>query len=288
MNIIQKKHIITFLIFSLLFVSLYAQNQDVIVLPDISTELTSGNFEFDEDAIPDFSVEPLKEAPKQEIVEIKVPEPIEEKPIVVVEEVPFVETKKSEVVFKTGATVGFSSNFFEIKPVFGIQYFGDGYSLLGDINISMGGYSESKEIKKQFFALESLDFEAVFEMPKDLELVTKLGVHFLQSKVYDKNFNFAFPLAINIGYKGFAPWKIYGEIGQKTFRLFENSFYCALGGIVDFSMFSNKTELQFGKKIGIENTLSFSTNPEKYQVLFTFDYFIKESPCFSLSGIYKF
>ena len=53
-------------------------------------------------------------------------------------------------------------------------------------------------------------------------------------------------------------------------------------------MFSNKTELQFGKKIGIENTLSFSTNLEKYQVLFTFDYFIKESPCFSLSGIYKF
>ena len=124
MNIIQKKHIITFLIFSLLFVSLYAQNQDVIVLPDISTELTSGNFEFDEDAIPDFSVEPLKEAPKQEIVEIKVPEPIEEKPIVVVEEVPFVETKKSEVVFKTGATVGFSSNFFEIIFTFGrYKYF---------------------------------------------------------------------------------------------------------------------------------------------------------------------
>ena len=288
MNIIQKKYIITLLIFFLLFGSIYAQNQDVIVLPDISTELTSGNFVFDEDAIPDFVVENLKESLVEEIVEIKEPEPKDEKPMVVVEEIEFVETKKSEVIFKTGATVGFSANFYEIEPVFGIQYFGDGYTLLGDINVSMGGFSEKKENKKQFFALESLDFEGIFEMPNNLELITKLGVELFQSKVYDKNCDFGFPLGINLGYKGFVPWKIYGEIGQKSFRLFENSFYCALGGIIDFSMFSNQTEIQFGKKIGIENTLSFSTNPEKYKVLFTFDYFINELPCFSLSGIYKF
>ena len=65
------------------------------------------------------------------------------------------------------------------------------------------------------------------------------------------------------------------------------SKYC-LRAAVTFGLFEDLLVLEFGKKIGISNTLSFSTKPEKYKINFTVEYFIKDSPYFSIGGIYKF
>lgn len=285
----KKVFLCIFCLFCVIFS--FAQSEEIIVLPDIFTELSSGTFQFDEDAIPDFTVEVSEVVEEPVIEEIIVVETVVEEPVEIIVETPIeieeVPPQKKGWFFKTGGRAEFSKVMLDFVPTFGVEYFGEKFVFGGDLDIALGGSSVYSGDKKQFFAIESLDFMGKFQLPKNLSLTTKLGIELFQSKDMEKTFDFAVPLAVNLEYaKDF--WKVYGEVGQKSFRLFDNNFYCGLGGSVDFSYFTNQAEIQLGKKIGFVNTLSFSTNKDKYEVSFIFDYYLKESPCFGLSGIYKF
>ena len=80
-------------------------------------------------------------------------------------------------------------------------------------------------------------------MPYDLALSTKVGIDFFQGKNLEKSFDFAIPLAITFGYEGFQNWSLYSEVGQRTFRPFENSFYGSIGALAKYGMIKNKTEM---------------------------------------------
>lgn len=290
----------------LIFTLLVFQNsigQESIVIPDISIEIESDTFSFDKDAIPDFKIEPIKEEPI--VVIEKVEKVIEEKEVVsptIVEEIKEVQvvSENRNLGFFAGSNFCYSLNEFFVSPLFGLDFQGDGFSLLGKIEVVMGGvnklyagipsenadFTNSSEKKRAFFALEKLDFQGNFELPFDLSLQTKVALNFYQRK--DVGFDFFVPFGINLGYKGFLPWVVYVELGQKTLPPFENSFYGIVGGAFEADFVKDELEIILSKKIGVKNTFSFSSNWEKYEVLFTVNYFIKETPCFILGGIYKF
>ena len=275
---------------------LFSQNNTTIIIPDISTELSSEYFSFDENAIPDFSVEPLKEVKQENLPE----EPPEEPILPIIEEVVVVQSENIEIpmesnfeedknlFFAVGGTFSYAKNTILVTPHFDMCFIGDGFNLVGNVNLSFGGFDFAQNQKKTFIALEKLGFSANFELPYDLALSTKVGIDFFQGKNLEKSFDFAIPLAITFGYEGFQNWSLYSEFGQRTFRPFENSFYGSIGAFAKYGMIKNKTEIQFGKKIGIVNDFSFSTNFEKYEILLSFDYFIKDTPCYSIGGLYKF
>lgn len=300
MKNINKKLIITFCCSLFVIFSLFPQSQDIIVLPDISTELDSEEFIFEEAAIPDFKVEPIKVSKNTPEVKVEVPlepEPIiEEVAIVDVPEVTINEDFYSDtlepekkLIFGVGGSVGFSTHGFDISPKIQVYYKGEGFYAGGDLNLSFGAsktglVKPSDKEKLYFAALEGLHGEIGFELPKDFVLVAKTGIDLYQCNGFD----FSIPFVLNVTYNGFEPFSVFAELGQKTFRPFVSSFYGAVGGNVTFGLFEDLLVLEFGKKIGISNTLSFSTKPEKYKINFTVEYFIKDSPYFSIGGIYKF
>ena len=298
MKNINKKLIITFCCSLFVIFSVFSQSQDIIVLPDISTELDSEEFVFEEAAIPDFKVEPIKVSKKTPAVKIEnPPKPVVEEvaildvPEVIINEEFYTDTLEQDkkLIFGLGGSVGFSTHGFDISPKIQVLYQGEGYYVCGNLILSFGAsktglVKPSDKEKMYFVGLETFHGEIGFDLPKDFLLIAKIGIDLYQCNGFD----FSIPFALNVTYKGFEPFAVFAEIGQKTFRPFDSSFYGAVGGNVTFGLFEDLLVLEFGKKIGLSNTLSFSTNPEKYKVNFRVEYFIKDSPYFSLGGIYKF
>lgn len=297
-NSTKKLILLLFLLLNISFFA-FSQNEEVIILPDISTELTSDSFSFDKAAIPDFKVEPLKFQPIQR-EEIK-PEPetktdyeelIEDVPEVVVVSPPVEESveKQKALVLGVGGDFGISNSEFNIAPKFTVKYKKDNFIVDGKLILSVGGTKiglieplENQD-KYHFFGLESITGTLGFELPKDILLTAKLGIELYQCNGFD----FAIPMALKVDYKGFSPYEVFVEIGQKTFNPFDSMFYGALGGKAKFSYFEDTLSIAFGKKIGINNNLSFSTNREKYEIDFSIEYIFNQSPYFSIGGLYKF
>ena len=287
----MKNKFFTTLFIFVFFVSLgYGQNQDSIILPDITTEVNAEGFSFDSGAIPDFTVEPLKnirEETKEEIV--LETSKVEEVPVLIEENIieEVVEETEPEVdslSFEVSLAGGYAKNMFAVSPGFAVVCDLDNISLYGAVNLSLGGLKTKNSEKKTFMAIEGLEGRIYFALPKDLVLMGMVGIKFFQCE----KTSFSIPMAVKLRYERFLPFDFYLEIGQKPFLPFDNSFYGALGGNYFFKNCSLGAEAQFGKKIGLSGEVVFSTKPVIYDVYFKTEYIIGQTPYFSLGGTYRF
>lgn len=287
-----KKYLSLFMLSFFLVFSVFSQNQDSIILPDISSEILSEDFKIDSDAIPDFKVEPLKNTLESQDESTPL-EPSFEK-IDDVPEIVFLEKNLEESVvqdleetlnqneknwiFGLGGDLVFSTDGFAVAPEFLVSYKKEKFFINGNFVLNLGTEA------KKFFAIEALYGEIGFDLPKNFTLIAKTGLELYQC---DNLFDFLVPMGIEVKYQ-FDSWTCYAELGNKTFKPFVSSFYGLIGGEYDFGLFKDSMKLEIGKKIGIENVLNFSTNWEKYKIRFAIEYILKENAYFSVGGIYYF